>query len=501
MVGPDEDAHDGESVRLPTWRFWVSTAGAGPGSARCWTAGTSRCSPCPTSPPSWPFRTSSWSAIDMPIGLSDDGAGRATSWPASGSGRAGSSVFPAPVRRVLGCADYAAACEVSRRGIGQGALGAGVEPGPGHPRVRRRTGRAGPTARVRGAPRTGLPRARRPRRRPQGERPRAGPADPRARAGDGRAGRPGRRPPGVPAVDALDACAAAWSARRLADGRRRVRRRRRASTAAAGRCGSAGERRVAGGGRRDPRPPPRGAGPQLRAGPGRRCLPRRRHALAPGRGGRPDRRRPRGDPASVDGGEHPRPLRPLLRQCGVPAGGDLGVARLRRRADGDGGRAAGRRRRRVAGCGRPRRRRSSCGRRRWTRPTARRRRRRPRRRRPGGGAALPRPRTHRPRPGGGGGGRRGRDGDLRRRPRGAGRPAGVRGRLARGVAGDPRPAARPRPRTRRPRSRCGRRRGVRRHPAEELLAVLSALREDRLDAGPYPPATMRTPRAARLRSR
>jgi glyoxylase-like metal-dependent hydrolase (beta-lactamase superfamily II) len=40
---------------------------------------------------------------------------------------------------------------------------------------------------------------------------------------------------------------------------------------------------------------------------------------------------------------------------------------------------------------------------------------------------------------------------------------------------------------------------------EELLAVLGALREDRLDAGPYPPATMRTAatrlRAPELRSR
>jgi glyoxylase-like metal-dependent hydrolase (beta-lactamase superfamily II) len=35
---------------------------------------------------------------------------------------------------------------------------------------------------------------------------------------------------------------------------------------------------------------------------------------------------------------------------------------------------------------------------------------------------------------------------------------------------------------------------------EELLAVLAALREDRLDAGPYPPTTMRTA-ATRLRSR
>ena len=36
---------------------------------------------------------------------------------------------------------------------------------------------------------------------------------------------------------------------------------------------------------------------------------------------------------------------------------------------------------------------------------------------------------------------------------------------------------------------------------EELLAVLEALREGRLDDGPYPPATMRTRRLRDLRSR
>ena len=135
-------------------------------------------------------------------------------------------------------------------------------------------------------------------------------------------------PPGVPVVDCLDACAAAWSAQRIADG--------------AAECVGDGSRDSRG------RPmriclvsAPAGhevadgvlvrrhavAGPQLRAGPRRRRLPRRRHPIAPGRGGRPDRGGPRGDPAPVDRGEHPRPLRPLLRQRGLPAGGRSGRPR------------------------------------------------------------------------------------------------------------------------------------------------------------------------------
>src|SRR3712207_8850799 len=62
VVGPDEDAHAGESVRLPRWRCWVSTAGAAGGSGPCSRGVRSACSTCPTSPPSSPSRTSRWSA-------------------------------------------------------------------------------------------------------------------------------------------------------------------------------------------------------------------------------------------------------------------------------------------------------------------------------------------------------------------------------------------------------------------------------------------------------
>jgi predicted RNase H-like nuclease len=57
--------------------------------------------------------------IDMPIGLSDDGARACDVQARRRLGRAGSSVFPAPLRVVLGCADHAAACEESRRASGK----------------------------------------------------------------------------------------------------------------------------------------------------------------------------------------------------------------------------------------------------------------------------------------------------------------------------------------------------------------------------------------------
>src|SRR3954471_21974055 len=57
--------------------------------------------------------------IDMPIGLSDDGPRRCDQEARRQLGRAGSSVFPAPVRPVLDCADYASACAVSRAASGK----------------------------------------------------------------------------------------------------------------------------------------------------------------------------------------------------------------------------------------------------------------------------------------------------------------------------------------------------------------------------------------------
>ena len=77
-------------------------------------------------------------AIDMPIGLSDDGRRRCDDDARRLLGRAGSSVFPAPLRAVLDCEDYAKACERVAGGVGEGALGAGLEPGPGHPGAGRR---------------------------------------------------------------------------------------------------------------------------------------------------------------------------------------------------------------------------------------------------------------------------------------------------------------------------------------------------------------------------
>jgi predicted RNase H-like nuclease len=159
-------------------------------------------------------------AIDMPIGLSEDGV-RACDVEARGRlGRSGSSVFPTPVRAVLATDDYAEARALSRaatspprapsaqafqlvRAIRQldDALGNPptdrvVEVHPElsfralNPAVRDRKGTARGTV----------------------QRMRA------LRAVMDLEGALGDAPVGVPVVDALDACAAAWSARRLADG-------------------------------------------------------------------------------------------------------------------------------------------------------------------------------------------------------------------------------------------------------------------------------------------
>ena len=58
-------------------------------------------------------------AIDMPIGLSDDGARACDVSARKLLVGAGSSVFPAPLRTVLTCADYATACDVSRTASGK----------------------------------------------------------------------------------------------------------------------------------------------------------------------------------------------------------------------------------------------------------------------------------------------------------------------------------------------------------------------------------------------
>jgi predicted RNase H-like nuclease len=156
--------------------------------------------------------------IDMPIGLSDDGPRRCDREARALLGRAGSSVFPAPVRPVLAADGYAEACQVSRRASGRAisvqtwnlvrpiddldrALGDPPDPRVHevHPEMAFRTldeRVASPKATARGL----------------AERIRA--LQPAMDVLDALAAAPAR----VPAVDCLDACAAAWSARRIAEG-------------------------------------------------------------------------------------------------------------------------------------------------------------------------------------------------------------------------------------------------------------------------------------------
>lgn len=162
-------------------------------------------------------------AIDMPIGLSEDGA-RACDEEARhrlrGSGAAG-SVFPSPVRAVLAAGDYAHARELSRAATG-GARAPSAQTYQLVAAIRQLDDALGdpPDDRVVEVhPELAfraLDRAVRDRKgtasgtvqRLRGLRRVMDVEDALADA-----------PQGVPVIDALDACAAAWSAQRIADGR------------------------------------------------------------------------------------------------------------------------------------------------------------------------------------------------------------------------------------------------------------------------------------------
>jgi predicted RNase H-like nuclease len=158
-------------------------------------------------------------AIDMPIGLSGDGARACDDAARALLGRAGSSVFPAPVRAVLGARDYAHARELSVAATRGRSLSAqafqlvrsirdlddalGDPPDPRvhevHPELAFRRGLGGVTD---------------PKGTARGLAQRLAALRPVMDVDDALLA----APPRVPAVDALDACAAAWSARRIADG-------------------------------------------------------------------------------------------------------------------------------------------------------------------------------------------------------------------------------------------------------------------------------------------
>jgi predicted RNase H-like nuclease len=157
-------------------------------------------------------------AIDMPIGLSEDGARACDVKARRRLGRAGSSVFPAPVRSVLDAVDYADACrlsvEASTKALSRQAWNLvpairalddvlGTPPTDRvvevHPELAFRAldqSVADPKVTARGT-----------MQRLNALRPVMDVEDALAAA-----------PIGIPMIDALDACAAAWSARRLADG-------------------------------------------------------------------------------------------------------------------------------------------------------------------------------------------------------------------------------------------------------------------------------------------
>jgi predicted RNase H-like nuclease len=157
-------------------------------------------------------------AIDMPIGLSDDGPRACDVAARKLMGRAGSSVFPAPLRPVLACASYEEACAVSRAASGK-ALS--VQAWNLVPAIRSLDEALGdpPDARVHEAfPELAFraldKEVASPKATARGLAERIRALEPVLDVLDALA----EAPAGVPAVDCLDACAVAWSARRIAEG-------------------------------------------------------------------------------------------------------------------------------------------------------------------------------------------------------------------------------------------------------------------------------------------
>jgi predicted RNase H-like nuclease len=158
-------------------------------------------------------------AIDMPIGLSDDGV-RACDVAARKRLRgAASSVFPAPLRPVLDASDYVQACAVSMAASGKALSKQAWNLVPAIRALDEALGEP-PTDRVvevhpELAFRELDPRVTDPKITARGLTQRLAALREVMDVEEALA----TAPPLIPAVDALDACAAAWSARRLADGR------------------------------------------------------------------------------------------------------------------------------------------------------------------------------------------------------------------------------------------------------------------------------------------
>jgi predicted RNase H-like nuclease len=155
-------------------------------------------------------------AIDMPIGLSEDGVRACDVEARRRLGRAASSIFPAPLRPVMDAKDYLDACRISIEASGRALSKQAWNLVPA---IRQLDAALGdpPTDRVvevhpELAFRELDEAVRDPKITARGLAQRLA-ALSRVMDVDLL-----RAPPLVPAVDALDACAAAWSAQRIADG-------------------------------------------------------------------------------------------------------------------------------------------------------------------------------------------------------------------------------------------------------------------------------------------
>jgi predicted RNase H-like nuclease len=158
-------------------------------------------------------------AIDMPIGLSEDGARACDVAARRRLGRAGSSVFPAPLRPVLAVDDYRAACEVSRAASGKALSKQAWNLVPSIRALDDTLDSPGAERLVEVHPELAVrsldPRVDAPKATARGTAQRLRALQPAMDVLDALADAPA----GMPVVDALDACAAAWSAQRLAGGR------------------------------------------------------------------------------------------------------------------------------------------------------------------------------------------------------------------------------------------------------------------------------------------
>jgi predicted RNase H-like nuclease len=157
-------------------------------------------------------------AIDMPIGLSDDGPRTCDVAARRRLRGAGSSVFPAPLRSVLEAGGYVDACRLSVEASGKALSRQAWNLVPA---IRALDGALGspPTDRVvevhpELAFRALDPSVADPKITARGTMQRLHALRPVMDVDAALADAPA----GVPMVDALDACAAAWSARRLSDG-------------------------------------------------------------------------------------------------------------------------------------------------------------------------------------------------------------------------------------------------------------------------------------------